>query len=83
MKDKNLMKLMIDCPSVIRDILLTDHQINIVKTVRGEWAGVTTKEIADTLLMSVTQASGELKTLYDMGYLTRAGETAFIYRCAL
>lgn len=75
MKDKKLMKLMIEVPGVIRGIYLSQSRVDIYDIVKDcDDEGMTSRCLADIEGISITSASTRLKELFDKGYLTRKNE---------
>lgn len=88
MGDKKLMRLMVDCPGVIRRIYLSESQLELFRLVRSadESLGVTTNWISDYMDISIQSANGRLVELMNKGYLTRVnqgdptGGKEYVYR---
>jgi len=71
MKDKALMRLMIDCPNFIREKLLTDRDIDLFIEVECQEDGMTSSFLAEHWDITIQHASTVLKNLYEKGYLKR------------
>jgi len=82
-------KLMVECPSVVRDVVLTNQQIEVVKLVariQDRKDGVLSPDIAGAMGWLVPHASALLRQLVRKGYLTRVqrnsatGGCEYVYR---
>lgn len=84
MNKKELMKLMVNDPRVIRDVLLTDRQISVFKQVEMS-ESITSKKLTRVMNMSIASASARLNKLHELGYLSRvnhksrSGGAEFVY----
>lgn len=90
MKDKTLMRLMIDTPNFIREKLLTDKEIKLFKIVEGRGIiGISSMSLSCMRNIPTRTASTQLKDLYDKKYLTRkevdsdSGGIVYVYRTAI
>ena len=90
MKDKTLMTLMVECPGFIREKLLTDGQIELIKDAkRLDEEGLTSRWVSNVYDISIQSASSKLKKLHKKGYLKRTNEGAdsggdeYVYRVAI
>ena len=70
--DKKLMKLFIDCPNYIREIVLNDYQLEIVRAIRDRGT-MTARQLAARKDITIQSASTQLATLYRRKYLKRKG----------
>lgn len=89
MQSKTLMKLMTECPGLVRKAYLNETQLalfQLVKTLEGNDSGVSARQIANRLGISVHSASTQLYRLFNKGYLSRqknthpSGGREFIYQ---
>ena len=89
MKDKKLMRLIVDVPSFVREKMLSDHQIYLFSEIECQSDGVTSVFISELLDVSIQHASTVLKKLYDKKYLKReeriaeSGGIEYIYKVAI
>jgi len=81
-----LRKIMVRYPHIIREILLTKSQLDLIAIIRRfPDFQVTSRQLSNNTDMAVYSASQRLKTLVDSGYLTRrenqstSGGIEFIY----
>lgn len=88
MKDKTLMKLMLECPNFIREKLLTDTQIELFEFVQDR-TELTSAELAFHKEISIQYASVILANLAKKGYLKRmnrgavSGGDEYVYKVAI
>ncbi len=90
MKDRDeLMALMVENPGLINSIYLSASKLNVFNFVRQHSeSGVTSRNIADHLGITVQSASTRLKDLLEKGYLIReqsigeSGGLEYIYKAA-
>jgi len=90
MKNRKLMRLFLDNPIKIRNIVLTDNQIGIIRIIQKDYKqGISARELCTIKDISIQNASAMLIKLYRIGYLTRAEKVAdsggieFSYESAL
>lgn len=83
MNDKALMRLFIECPETVRNLILTDSQIAFVEHIRDcGYPNVSAAELAERSGKSVQNISTQLSKLWRRGWLTRkqyTDETGGIY----
>lgn len=90
MKDKALMELILSNPRLVREKLLTDREIELVREVKrqGE-AVITSHDVALRWDVSIQNASNTLSRLHKKGYLKRtnrghdSGGGEFIYEALI
>ena len=87
--DKKLMKLFLECPNVVREVVLSDMQIALVKHIKGsDYGWIEAKQLAEMEGCSIQNASTRLAVLCRKKYLTRvgfaakSGGTEYRYSCA-
>ncbi len=86
--DKKLMKLFLECPNYVREVVITDHQIGLINEIQ-DWGEADARELADHKNCSIQNASSQLKRLWEKKYLTReevvskSGGVEYRYRCAI
>lgn len=90
MTDKQLMRLVIENPTLIKDKWLPPSLMNMFKIIKGRGdIGMTSASMSDELNVSVYHASIQLKKLHKKGYLTRvkmvaeSGGIEYIYKDGL
>ena len=89
MKDKKLMRLIIDCPNFVKEKMLSDDQRYLFSEVECQPDGVTSAFISDLLDISIQSASGRLVVLFKKKYLKRteriaeSGGIEYVYECAI
>jgi len=69
------MKLMVECPGVVREVWLRDTQIELYNTVKDA-GSVTSAWVAEETGLSIANASAQLARLHRQKYLTRTGATS-------
>jgi len=75
--DKKLMKLVLDCPNYIKEVMLSEHQREIVNMVRNHgYPTMTARELADYTFIVIQAASTQLNNLWRRGYLSREERVA-------
>ena len=68
--NKNLMKLMVECPGTYRQVHLSDPQLDLFEHVRrGDC--VLSRNVAEAFGISIQSASLRLNQLFKKGYLIR------------
>lgn len=88
MNKKELMQQMVNDPQVIRDVLLSDSQINVFKQVEMS-NSMTSKKLTQVMNLSIASASARLNKLHDLGYLSRvnhhsrSGGAEYVYTVGL
>lgn len=90
MKEKQLMKLILDDPALIRDKLLTFSQVKIFNIIKGRGCiGISSYSLSDILNISIQSASIRLAKLYQKKYLNRfevdseSGGIEYVYKTAI
>jgi len=73
MKDSELRSLIVKNRTRIKDLMLSESQMQIVKSADK---GVKTSWLAEALNITAQNASGRLNKLFWMGYLVRTSTTA-------
>lgn len=83
MNPKQLMKLFLECPDTIRNVVISDNQAATVRYIRDcGYPNVSAREIADEKDITIQSASVLLATLWRRGWLKRmqyADSTGGIY----
>jgi DNA-binding MarR family transcriptional regulator len=75
--NKKLMKLFLENPSTVREAILSDNQVDILKFIRDEPTGyIYARDLADVDCCSIQLASTMLGRLYRKGYLKRTERVA-------
>ena len=84
--NNELRGLMVQCPTAIRNVLLTEHQVALYDKIKDHGnAGMTTHELVGIQGISPENASAKLRRMFRLGYLNRtealqpSGGTEFIY----
>ncbi|PHR58789.1 MAG: hypothetical protein COA47_10310 [Robiginitomaculum sp.] len=84
-KERLRFAVMGGCSAVFKPLFISDDQIAIVR-VLGLWGQSTSWRLAASLAISVPSASNRLKSLWELGYLTReefaapSGGIEYIYK---
>ena len=90
--DKKLMKLFLDCPNYIRQVVISDHQISVINSIREHnesLFGLNTRTIANLNNTSIQSMSTQLNKLWKTGYLSRkeriveSGGIEYLYRSVI
>lgn len=83
MNKDNIRKTILENHSTIKELMLSDRQIEIIKSAG---LGLTSIMIAGCYDITINNASSQLKKLYDKGYLSReefiseSGGIEYIYK---
>ena len=90
MNNKQLMKLIVEKPQLVKKKMLTHAQIKVFNIIKGRGViGISSYSLAAKLLITVQSASGRLKALYEKDYLIRTEVTAesggieYVYKVAI
>ena len=67
-----LMKTFLNCPEVIRNVIITDHQIGILEVMQRSYCNnMTAGDFKYYYNVSIQSASTQLMNLWKAGYLER------------
>jgi len=71
MKTNKLRKTFLNNPQKVRGILLTDYQMSILDLISNNEGDSDSKWLMSVLSISITNATTQLRKLWEKGYLTR------------
>jgi predicted transcriptional regulator len=70
MKREELMKVIVEAPSFVKSLLLTENAAELVRIVKIK-RSITAPELSELREISIQNSSAQLRFLYKTGYLKR------------